>query len=158
RGCSGGCVAVRRQWGLLGRARSGLRYRGREVSPGYQVTDAGGVASFVTIYPGWYPGRTVHVHFKIRTDPGASAGLEFTSQLFFDDALSDAVYAQQPYAAKGTRTTRNADDSIYRGGGDEMLLSVSDDGAGGYSTTFALAVDVTGTTTSTTPGFGGATT
>ena len=44
----------------------------------------------MTIYPGWYQGRAVHIHFKIRTDAAASSGLEFTSQLFFDDAFSDA--------------------------------------------------------------------
>jgi protocatechuate 3,4-dioxygenase beta subunit len=131
---------------------------GEKFLRGYQMTDASGVASFVTIYPGWYQGRTVHVHFKIRTDPDSTSGLEFTSQLFFDDALSDVVYAEQPYAARGTRTTRNADDGIYGNGGGEMLLSVSDDGAGGYAATFAIALEVTGTTTSTTIPSGGTTT
>jgi protocatechuate 3,4-dioxygenase beta subunit len=131
---------------------------GEKFLRGYQVTDASGVVRFVTIYPGWYPGRTVHVHIKIRTEPDSTAGLQFTSQLFFDDTLTDAVYTRQPYAAKGPRTTRNAADSIFQNGGDEMLLSVSDDGAGGFRATFAIGLEVTGTTTSTTPGSGGATT
>jgi protocatechuate 3,4-dioxygenase beta subunit len=131
---------------------------GEKFLRGYQVTDSTGVASFVAIYPGWYQGRTVHVHFKIRTDPDSTTGLEFTSQLFFDDSLTDTVYAQQPYAAKGERTLRNADDGIYQGGGEQMLLSVSDDGAGGYAATFAIALEVTGTTTTTTTGAGGTTT
>src|SRR5262249_33279424 len=101
---------------------------------------------------------TVHIHFKIRTDPDSTAGLEFTSQLFFDDALSDVVYAEQPYASRGTRTTRNADDGIYSNGGEEMLLSVSNDGAGGYAATVAIALEVTGTTRSTTTPWGGTTT
>jgi protocatechuate 3,4-dioxygenase beta subunit len=49
---------------------------------GYQVTDANGMATFTTIYPGWYSGRAVHIHFKIRTNPASNAGTEFTSQLF----------------------------------------------------------------------------
>ena len=61
---------------------------------GYQVTDAYGRATFTTIYPGWYDGRAVHIHFKVRTDPDQSTGTEFTSQLFFDDAFTDTVYAQ----------------------------------------------------------------
>jgi protocatechuate 3,4-dioxygenase beta subunit len=125
---------------------------------GYQVTDASGAASFVTIYPGWYQGRTVHVHVKIRTDPDSSTGLEFTSQLFFDDTLTDTVYAQQPYAAKGQRTLRNAGDGIYQNGGDQMLLAVTGDGAGGYAATFAIALEISGTTTTTTTGSGGTTT
>jgi protocatechuate 3,4-dioxygenase beta subunit len=84
---------------------------------GYQVTDASGMATFQTIYPGWYSGRAVHIHFKIRTDPDSDSGLEFTSQLFFDDALSAAVYAQAPYADKGTQDVPNSADGIFRSRG-----------------------------------------
>ena len=75
--------------------------QGHDYLRGYQHTDASGKARIVTIYPGWYQGRAVHIHFKIRTDAAASSGLEFTSQLFFDDAFSDAVYSTGVYAAKG---------------------------------------------------------
>ncbi len=68
---------------------------------GYQVTDEYGVVQFTTIYPGWYSGRAVHIHFKIRTDPESDAGYEFTSQFFFDDDLTDKVHAQAPYASEG---------------------------------------------------------
>jgi protocatechuate 3,4-dioxygenase beta subunit len=61
---------------------------GKKFLRGYQVTDANGTVEFVTIYPGWYPGRTVHIHFKIRTDSASQRGYEFTSQLYFDDALT----------------------------------------------------------------------
>jgi len=129
---------------------------GQKFLRGYQVTDANGAASFVTIYPGWYQGRTVHIHFKLRTDPGADQALEFTSQLYFDDELTDIVQAQQPYAAKGQRTLRNDGDGIYQNGGSQLLLTVADDGSGGYTTTFEIGIQASGTTTTTVQG--GATT
>jgi protocatechuate 3,4-dioxygenase beta subunit len=131
----------------------GFDTTGRKFLRGYQVTDASGIARFVTIYPGWYPGRTVHIHFKMRTDPDAAAGLEFTSQLYFDDDLTDAVHTRAPYAARGPRTLRNDGDGIYRSGGSQLLLAPSDDGAGGYVATFEVALEATtppGTTTTTT--------
>ena len=75
--------------------------QGHDYLRGYQHTDANGKATITTIYPGWYQGRAVHIHFKIRTDAAAASGLEFTSQLFFDDALSAQVYSSGVYASKG---------------------------------------------------------
>jgi protocatechuate 3,4-dioxygenase beta subunit len=112
----------------------------RKFLRGYQVTDADGAVRFVTIYPGWYQGRTVHIHFKIRTDPDAEQALEFTSQLFFDDALTDVVHTRQPYAAKGQRTLRNEGDGIFGQGGEQLLLTLADDGAGGYLATFEIGI------------------
>lgn len=45
---------------------------------GSQVTDATGTARFTTVYPGWYQGRTVHIHFRIRTEPAGASGTGFT--------------------------------------------------------------------------------
>lgn len=137
---------------------AGFDTRGQQFLRGYQATAADGTASFLTIYPGWYQGRTVHLHFKIRTDPDSTAGFEFTSQLFFDDAVTDVVHAQQPYAAKGQRTLRNAGDGIYQDGRDQLLLSPAADGAGGYVATFEIGVDASGSTTSTTTPASGTTT
>ncbi len=74
---------------------------GQNFLRGYQVTDANGAVTFDTIYPGWYPGRAVHIHFKIRNDPASSQGFEFTSQFFFPETTCSEVYAQAPYASKG---------------------------------------------------------
>jgi protocatechuate 3,4-dioxygenase beta subunit len=122
---------------------------GEKFLRGYQVTDASGTARFVTIYPGWYQGRTVHIHFKLRTDPAASEALEFTSQLYFDDELTDIVHTRQPYAARGQRTLRNDGDGIYQGGGSDLLLTLVDDGSGGYTTTFDIGLQTSATTTTT---------
>ena len=75
------------------------------------------------MYPGWYPGWPVHIHVKIRTAPMAQRSFEFTSQLYFDDVLTDRVHADQPYAAKGQRTARNQHDWIFRRGGDQLPLA-----------------------------------
>ncbi|MGQ0537636.1 MAG: intradiol ring-cleavage dioxygenase [Gemmatimonadaceae bacterium] len=101
--------------------------RGRKFLRGYQETDAAGVSEFLTVYPGWYPGRTVHIHFKVRVQPQSRQGHEFTSQLYFDDMISDLVHAQPPYRAKGMRDTRNDMDGIYRAreSGSKLLLRLS---------------------------------
>lgn len=81
---------------------------------GYQTTDAKGLVRFTTIFPGWYPGRTTHIHFKVRqpTNDGR-ATKEFTSQLFFDDKLADSIFAKAPYRSADGREVRNADDGIF---------------------------------------------
>ncbi|MGH7585013.1 MAG: intradiol ring-cleavage dioxygenase [Gemmatimonadales bacterium] len=112
---------------------------GRKFLRGFQVTDAQGLARFTTIYPGWYPGRAVHIHFKLRSRPPRQPGFDFTSQLYFDDALSDRIYADARYAGRGSAATRNADDGIFRQGGDQLLLALTP-GAGGYAGTFHLAL------------------
>lgn len=108
---------------------------------GYQRTDANGVARFTTIYPGWYRGRAVHVHFKVRTDV-AGQPYEFTSQFYFDDALNDRVHREAPYAARGPRGMTNAEDSIFRNGGESLMARVSETGVG-YAAIFDLALDLT---------------
>lgn len=112
---------------------------GKKFLRGYQVTDAQGRARFKTIYPGWYPSRTVHVHFKLRSAPTARPGFDFTSQLYFDDALTDRVHAQVPYAARGARRVRNTRDGLYRRGGSQLLLPLTPSGAG-YAGTFDIAL------------------
>jgi protocatechuate 3,4-dioxygenase beta subunit len=110
----------------------GFNTRGQQFLRGYQLTDVNGRAAFTTIYPGWYRGRTVHIHFKIRPDTNSA----FTSQLFFDDALSDQVFARQPYAAKGARGVRNSNDNIFN---DQLVLTMAPSGQG-YVAAFDLGI------------------
>jgi protocatechuate 3,4-dioxygenase beta subunit len=119
----------------------GFNTRGKKFLRGYQVTDANGIAQFTTIYPGWYQGRTVHIHFKIRANSGTGSAYEFTSQLFFDDSLSDQVFTQEPYAAKGLRTLRNDGDGIFQDGGDQLTLQLTPQ-AQGNSTTFNIGLQM----------------
>ena len=111
---------------------------GQKFLRGYQVTDAAGVAKFLTVYPGWYQGRTVHIHFKVRSSPGARAS-QFTSQLYFDDAMSDKVFAQAPYSAKTGRRTTNERDGIFGQGGRQLTLAVTEHGAG-YKAAFDIGL------------------
>jgi protocatechuate 3,4-dioxygenase beta subunit len=109
---------------------------------GHQRTDRDGVAAFTTIYPGWYSGRTVHIHFKIRTDPAFDQGYEFTSQLFFPEDLTDVVHAQAPYASRGYRDTLNADDGIFQGSEGLLTLDPVEDAEGSYAATFTIGLDL----------------
>jgi protocatechuate 3,4-dioxygenase beta subunit len=108
---------------------------------GYQLTDAMGYAEFTTIYPGWYSGRAVHIHFKIRTEPAAEQGYEFTSQFFFDENLTDIVHALLPYASKGYRDTLNSNDGIFQGSGGLLTLNVVEV-ADSYEATFDIGLDL----------------
>jgi protocatechuate 3,4-dioxygenase beta subunit len=83
------------------------------------------VATFRTIYPGWYQGRTVHIHVKVYL----GGRTVHTGQLFFRDTLTDVVYRRAPYASRGSRTTRNATDSIFRNGGKRSLLRLTKSGS-----------------------------
>jgi len=114
---------------------------GQKFLRGYQLTDARGEAKFLTIYPGWYQGRTVHIHVKVRTAPQGKRSFEFTSQIYFDDALSDRVYADAPYATKGKRTARNQDDGIFRRGGDQLMLAPTQT-PDGLAATFAIGLQL----------------
>lgn len=112
---------------------------GKKFLRGTQVTDESGMVRFTTIYPGWYRGRAVHIHFKVRTDPMANTGKQMTSQLYFDDALTDQVYTQAPYAGRGMRDTPNSRDGIFANGGDQLLLSLIRDDDG-YAAAFNIGM------------------
>ena len=96
---------------------------------------------------GWYSSRAVHIHFKVHPDTSKV----FTSQLFFDDALSDQVFTQQPYAGRGQRNTLNSNDNIYK---DLLLLTVNKTGQG-YTTTFPVGLDLSTVGTGQSNGPGG---
>ncbi len=113
---------------------------GQKFLRGYQITDSVGSVEFTTIYPGWYSGRTVHMHYKVRLFAGTTRTYEFTSQVCFDDTLTDQVFTQAPYNTRGTRNTRNSNDNIYQSGGSTLLLSLASDGAGGYTTSYIVGL------------------
>ena len=86
---------------------------------GRQHSDRAGMVEFRTIYPGWYPGRTVHIHLMVHT-----GGRSLTSQLYFPDPISEEVLARLPYASRPDRDTTNATDEIFPTGGDPAVLDI----------------------------------
>lgn len=115
--------------------------QGQNFLRGYQLTDAEGRAAFTTIYPGWYPGRAVHIHFKVRASASSSTAYEFTSQLFFDDNLSAKIYKREPYTTKGKQDRLNTQDGIYAQSKGDTLLAVSET-EDSYSGEFNIALYV----------------
>lgn len=103
-----------------GGAYSGINGAETAFLRGQQTSDGGGRATFQTIYPGWYIGRTAHIHVKVHL----AGTVVHTGQLYFDDAVTDAVYAHEPYASRGPRTTTNASDGIYAAGGARSKLTL----------------------------------
>jgi protocatechuate 3,4-dioxygenase beta subunit len=113
--------------------------RGRQFLRGYQVTDADGMVRFNTIYPGAYPGRAVHVHFKVRTRPERGPATEFTSQLYFPDSVTERVHAKPPYARLGRAHAKNRADGLFRQGGQSLMLDIETQ-AEGYAGSFDIGL------------------
>jgi protocatechuate 3,4-dioxygenase beta subunit len=103
---------------------------------GVQPTDARGIATFQTVYPGWYQGRSVHIHVKVHV----RGNVAHTGQLFFSDSLTDRVYRSAPYTMRPGPRTRNTADSIFVNGGRKSMLRLSRRSAGGYVGKIAMGV------------------
>ena len=87
------------------------------------MTNADGIAAITTIYPGWYPGRTVHIHAKVQLNNREA----LATQLYFEEDLNDEVFEAAPYSSHTGSRTLNARDGIYQ---RETTLTVSKDGDG----------------------------
>jgi protocatechuate 3,4-dioxygenase beta subunit len=103
---------------------------------GIQRTNAEGLAQFRTVYPGWYQGRTVHIHVKVHV----GGNVVHTGQLYFPDSLTDAVYRQSPYSSRPNRTMRNAGDMIFRNSGSRSMLKVKRSSSGLYVATITMGI------------------
>jgi len=102
---------------------------------GTQVTDTDGVVAFDSIYPGWYPRRTTHIHFRVHTSSTTAA----TSQLYFPEEVTAAIYATRPYDVRGQKDTTNDSDSVA-GGDLPPLAMISGDAVSGYVATIVVTV------------------
>ena len=120
---------------------SGEGTLGKKFLRGYQVSDAAGKIAFRTVFPGWYSGRTVHIHARVRLfDASGTATYDFLTQLFFDDTATDQVNTKAPYNARGTRDTRNTNDNIYGTDGASVLVPLTADGSDGYVGAFTFGL------------------
>ena len=100
---------------------------------GVQVTNAKGIVEFLTVYPGWYRGRTVHIHAKVHVDSATA----LTTQMYFDEDVTDAVYATDPYTQHTGRDTFNDSDGIFDAG---LVMTLAEDGDG-YLGVMTFGVD-----------------
>jgi protocatechuate 3,4-dioxygenase beta subunit len=103
----------------------GAGAKSRTFMRGIQKSDVNGLARFRTVYPGWYQGRTVHIHVKVYV----AGNVLHTGQLYFPDSLTDKVFERKPYSRRARRTTRNANDFVFAQGGRRSLLSLRKSGA-----------------------------
>ncbi len=115
---------------------------GQKFLRGYQIADANGQVHFTTIYPGWYAGRTIHIHVRIRTYSGSTVLTDFVTQIFFDDTVNNSVLATSSYSRTTSRDTTNSNDSVYNGAANRtaMLATLSGSNDAGYSA--AITIDL----------------
>ncbi len=107
---------------------------GQSFLRGTQTTDANGTTTFSTIYPGWYRGRTTHVHIKVHFDNNTRV----TSQLYFPDEATAAVYATDAYHDRGPKDTPNETDD-FSAANPDLRMSVTE-AAGSYLATHTLGI------------------
>ena len=123
---------------------------GTDFLRGYQLTDDNGTVRFTTVYPGWYEGRAIHIHVKVRNFEGSQETFEWTSQFYLPNSVNEQVHIQAPYSNHGPITTANEQDGIYAGGstdglvqsntGERLMLNVIEQEEG-YLGTFNVIVD-----------------
>jgi len=116
---------------------SGVNGNTRRFLRGHQRADAHGEVIFRTIYPGWYRGRTPHIHLKVHV----GGSVVHTGQVFFRDATSAAVYRTSHYRSRGEADTTNGRDGIYaQAGASKALLRLTRRAGGGYIAAITLGV------------------
>jgi protocatechuate 3,4-dioxygenase beta subunit len=123
---------------------------GNDFLRGYQVTDDNGTVQFTTIYPGWYQGRAIHIHVKVRTFEGSNETLEWTSQFYLNNSINEQVHTQTPYNRHGPVDVTNEGDFIYTGPssgglvktntGQHLMLKLNKDKQG-YIGTFNIGLN-----------------
>jgi protocatechuate 3,4-dioxygenase beta subunit len=113
--------------------------KGEKFLRGTQMTNATGGVTFDTIYPGWYRGRTTHIHFKVLIEEKSL----LTGQLYFPDAISEAVYAgKAPYNTRTTgRDTMNSNDWIAAEDTDQITFASVREEPAGYVAALVIGVD-----------------
>lgn len=102
--------------------------KGETYLRGTQMTNPNGVVEFRSVYPGWYPGRTPHIHIKVFLDEKTV----LTGQIYFPDAMSAKIYRERaPYNLRPTADTQNSSDFIFKSGeldGGGTVLATEESG------------------------------
>jgi len=110
---------------------------------GYQMTNANGEADFLTVFPGWYPGRVCHIHFQVYVSSAYAA----ISQLTFDHDAVNAVYADNAALYTNGPDPKTPDtDNIFSDGYEYQLAALTPNTAtGGYDAYLEVTVQGSGT-------------
>lgn len=120
----------------------GVNAQGQTFCRGIQLSDANGEVSFLTIYPGWYPGRATHIHFQVYLNNGLIA----TSQLAFPEEINQVVHQTGVYTSQGQNPTKNTDDGIFRSPADalqyQLATTTQNTTTGGYDAFLKVGIAV----------------
>lgn len=120
-----------------GTGMQSTNYTGVHFLRGRQTTDANGLVTFTSIYPGWYSGRAPHIHVHIYNASGKSL---LVTQIAFPEEISKVVYAQGVYASHGQADTTNARDNVFGDGVSTEMATVTGSASAGYELTHAIVV------------------
>jgi protocatechuate 3,4-dioxygenase beta subunit len=116
-----------------------LSYTGQTWLRGYQLADTAGKVTFNTIYPGWYAGRSTHIHMEVYV----GGVLKKTTQITFSETISDVVHVSTLYAAHGTNTTRNTADGVFGDSATDLAnetVALTGSVAAGYSGSYTIGI------------------
>jgi len=117
-------------------SQPGYNGTGQTFLRGLQTTDANGVATFKTIYPGWYAGRATHVHVQVFRN----GSVVKTTQIAFPEDVSSTVYQTGVYASHGQNTTRNSTDNVFSDGTQYEMATITGSAASGYTATLTIGI------------------
>jgi len=130
---------------------SGVKGNTETFLRGIQLTDSTGIAEFVTIFPGWYPGRTNHLHIKVHIG-GSSSGATYngghvshTGNIFFPEDICLLVAALDPYTKNSVKRTTLTSDFVYKDQDGSSVVStvtlLGSTPAEGYQANITIGVD-----------------
>lgn len=132
----------------------GTSTEGKSYLRGTQITNETGTVQFITVYPGWYPGRTPHIHLKVYLDEKTV----LIGQVYFPDDVSARIYkAHEAYAMRPVADTTNTSDFLFQHGqrdGGGIVLAVAEEN-GRVRATLLIGVDRSGNSARRAEGWGG---
>lgn len=102
---------------------------------GRQTTNEEGKVSFISIYPGWYPGRAPHIHVEVLSSSGSSL---LVTQIAFPEDVSEMVYATSGY--NGSADTSNTRDGIFSDSLDGNMGTITGNTTDGYTLSHTITV------------------
>lgn len=110
---------------------------------GRQTTDANGLVTFTSIFPGWYQSRATHIHVHIYKPDGTSL---LVTQIAFPEGTTSAVYnvnvngTSYGYTKGMTGYTYNANDNVFSDGTSNEMSTVTGSLSAGYILTHTIYV------------------